>query len=148
MGFIKDLRRGRHAQKDANLLAEEKLYEFVGKEIESGYIREGLWVKATSTASSSEHEDIKREYIRLRVEHLPAESRLFNQIVNEDSIVTEPNITDTKDTSKVDKIEQGGGEIDTSGSDFKGDDSMMITAIQLLVILVVFVTFLMVVALD
>lgn len=59
MDFIKRTITKKQVQKDAELLAEEKLYEYVGKEIEAGNIRSGLWTKATSIATSSDHEDIK-----------------------------------------------------------------------------------------
>ena len=85
MGFIKTLLTRNQVRKDAELLAEEKLYEYVGNEIESGEIRPGLWTKATSTATSSDEKDIKREYIRLRVEHLRAEGRFFEQFLEEAS---------------------------------------------------------------
>ena len=85
MGFIDDIRKGKQARKDAKVLAEEKLYEHIGNEIESGEIRSGLWVKATSIATSSDPEDINREYIRLRVEHLQAEGRLYQQLLEEAS---------------------------------------------------------------
>jgi len=83
MGFLKSVIAKNQARKDVDLLAEEKLYEYVGKEMEAGEIRSGLWTKATSTATSSKNEDIRREYIRLRVKHLNAEGRLFNQLLSE-----------------------------------------------------------------
>lgn len=97
MGFINKTLARKQIREDAELLAEEKLYEYVGTEIESGTIRSGLWTKATTTASSSEHEDIKREYIRLRVEHLHAEGRLFNQFLEE---VTEAEQSKRKTVKK------------------------------------------------
>ena len=42
MGFIKRALTNNQVRKDAELLAEEKLYEYVGNEIDSGEIRPGL----------------------------------------------------------------------------------------------------------
>ena len=79
MGYLKSAIEKKQIRQDAELLAEEKLYEYVGKEIEAGDIRTGLWTKAITLANSSEQGDINREYIRLRIEYLFAEGRLFNQ---------------------------------------------------------------------
>ena len=93
MGFIKKFLITRQAVKISDMAAEEEIYEHVNDEIESG-ISQGLWVKATTSASSSEYEDIKREYIRLRVERLHAEGKLYSQIASEVSESIEPEATD------------------------------------------------------
>ena len=83
MGIFNRIFTKHQVREDAELLAEEKLYEYVGKEIESNNIRSGLWTKATSTAASRDPEDITAEYIRLRVEYLLAEGRLYQQFLQE-----------------------------------------------------------------
>ena len=57
--------------------------------MESGNIRQGLWTKANSTTSSNNSDDIDKEYIRLRVGHLRAEGRLFQQFLDEVSEASE-----------------------------------------------------------
>jgi hypothetical protein len=74
----------------------------VGNEVEAGNIRPGIWTKATSLASSSNEEDIKREYIRLRVELLRAEGRLFQQFIKD--------VSEAADEPPPDKTPGVGGD--------------------------------------
>lgn len=98
-------------RQDINLLAEEKLYEYVAKEMEVGEIRQGLWAKATAQASSAHDADIRRKYIELRVEYLQAEGRLTQQFLeeietaSENEVTSEPNWTETQNASEDDSNE-------------------------------------------
>ena len=75
--------RTHRRNKDLELIIEEKFYEYVAQEIEVGNIRQGLWAKATSEADTSSEPDIKKKYIKLRVEFLKAEGRLYEQLLKE-----------------------------------------------------------------
>lgn len=80
MSLFKKIRK----RQDRALFAEEKLYEYVAKEIAAGEIRQGLWAKAESQAVTSSDADVKRKYIELRVELLGAEGRLQELFLEED----------------------------------------------------------------
>lgn len=64
------------ARKLADSEMEERLYESVRQEIESGEIRSGLWTKAEATANSSDKTEIRAKYIQLRFEQLEAQNQL------------------------------------------------------------------------
>ena len=69
---LKDLNKLNSAK---SRLLEEKLYELVSKEIESGQKRAGLWAKAIAISDGDE-EKTKAEYIKLRVQSVKDENEL------------------------------------------------------------------------
>lgn len=60
-------------------LVEEKLYEQVLREIESGIRRDGLWAKAIQNSNGNDQE-AKALYIRYRVQSLKDEIDISNAI--------------------------------------------------------------------
>jgi hypothetical protein len=83
-----DLAKKTSTRKMVNAEAEERLYDSVRQEYESGEIRSGLWTKAEATANSTENAAIRAKYIQLRFEQLEAQSQ-HNQIVSEKSVATD-----------------------------------------------------------
>lgn len=61
-------------------MAEERIYELVMREIESGERRDGLWLKAVE-ASNGDEKRAKILYIKYRVQSLRDEISLFSNIV-------------------------------------------------------------------
>ena len=83
MGWFKNTKADIQASRDVELLIEEKLYEYVQREMENDDIRPGLWTKANATINTSDIDAVNRKYIQLRVEMLRAEGRLFNRFLEE-----------------------------------------------------------------
>jgi hypothetical protein len=77
-------------RKDLNLLLEEKLYEYAAQEMDAGRIRKGLWAKASSEAISASEADIRRTYLKLRVDSLKAEGRIVDQFMEQIEAATGP----------------------------------------------------------
>tara|TARA_B100000989_G_C19452986_1_gene432644 strand:- start:226 stop:672 length:447 start_codon:yes stop_codon:yes gene_type:complete len=76
-------------------LFEERIYELVSKEIESGQKRVGLWAKALATSDGSE-ERAKSKYIKLRVQSMKDEleldmekQRAFEEHIKEQTVSEE-----------------------------------------------------------
>jgi hypothetical protein len=78
-----DLAKKASTRKLTDSEAEERLYEFVRQELESGEIRNGLWTKAEATANSIEKAAIRARYIQLRFEQLEAQGQLQRHELNE-----------------------------------------------------------------
>lgn len=75
----KDIAAKSSARKLADSEAEERLYDLVRQEYESGDIRSGLWAKAEATALSTEEVAIRAKYFQLRFEQLQAHESLPQQ---------------------------------------------------------------------
>jgi hypothetical protein len=133
MGFIKRALTNNQVRKDKELFVEEKIYEHVSNEIESGEIRPGLWTKASTTAASSNPEDIKREYARLRVEQLYAEGRLFNQLLKETSgaLVAENTISKIPLSKQSHNAEESASEQYKRANQLRYEKSDLNAAIKL-----------------
>ncbi len=101
MGFLNNFLITRQAQKVSDLAAEEEIYAQVKNEVESNNISEGLWAKAASSASSSDYEDVKREYIRLRAERLHEERKLYSQILKETQEIAENGLQQRRVEEKL-----------------------------------------------
>ncbi len=72
----KNLSKKISSRKLADAEAEERLYDFVRQEFESGEIRSGLLTKAEATANSTEKAAIRAKYIQLRFEQLETQGLL------------------------------------------------------------------------
>ena len=94
MGFFSDLKRVTSARKVAVLKAEERLYEFIRDELESGAVSRGIWTKAEISAKSLDEPEIRKKYIQLRYEQLRAEEKLFQQLVDDILRAAEENTQD------------------------------------------------------
>lgn len=114
------------ARKVANSDAEERLYDFIRQEIESGEIRSGLWTKAEATANSIENAAIRAKYIQLRFGQLEAQGQ-HKKVVNEDSAAVAQNHTDTKETSEEISIEQDNEKTDPEYNEYEQSASMGLT---------------------
>lgn len=73
----------------ANRLVEEKIYEKVLGEIESGQRRDGLWAKAISKSRGNEQE-AKAAYIEYRVQSIKDEAEFANVLFNEEEQINKP----------------------------------------------------------
>ena len=89
-------------------LFEERIYELVSKEIESGQKRAGLWAKALATSDGSE-ERAKSKYIKLRVQSMKDEleldmekQRAFEEHIKEQ---TEQNIL-SEEEKRIKKLSE------------------------------------------
>ena len=76
-------------------LEEERLYEFILNEIESGNVRKGLMAKAISLANGNENK-IQAEYIKLRLQSLIDENTVFEAIAGNQSWVREGKSPDAE----------------------------------------------------
>jgi hypothetical protein len=76
-------------------LEEERLYEFILNEIESGNVRKGLMAKAISLADGNENK-IQAEYIKLRLQSLIDENTVFEAIAVNQSWVREGKSPDAE----------------------------------------------------
>ena len=76
-------------------LEEERLYEFILNEIESGNVRKGLMAKAISLADGNENK-IQAEYIKLRLQSLIDENTVFEAIAGNQSWVREGKSPDAE----------------------------------------------------
>ncbi len=84
-------------------LEEERLYEFVMKELKSGERREGLWTKAMVQASGDEKQT-EIEYIKLRVQSLIDEKeRIDREIENKERIDREIKNKERIDRETLDR---------------------------------------------
>lgn len=67
-------------------LVEERLYEMVMDELDSGNIRKGIWGKSLATSNGNDNQ-ARSKYLELRVESLKDEAHVIQSILN-----TEPDI--------------------------------------------------------
>lgn len=82
-----------------NRLIEERLYETVLLEVESGDIRVGLWSKALAQSDGDEKK-AKAKYIVYRVESLRDEAELVRQIEGEINQTAKGDVHYSNDTAK------------------------------------------------
>ena len=62
-------------------LVEERLYEMVMDELESGNIRKGIWAKAVAKSNGNDSQ-AKSKYLELRVESLKDEAQVIQSIID------------------------------------------------------------------
>jgi len=62
-------------------LVEERLYEMVMDELESGNIRKGIWGKALAASNGNDNQ-AKSKYLELRVESLKDEAHVIQSILD------------------------------------------------------------------
>ena len=75
MSFFNKLRRNAAADRKA----EEVLYTVVAREIDSGIIHDGLWLKALEKAGGNESVQTS-EYVKLRVQSLKDDISIVSEL--------------------------------------------------------------------
>jgi len=70
-------------------LVEERLYEMVMDELESGNVRKGIWGKAVAKSNGNDNQ-AKSKYLELRVESLKDEAHVIKSILDTDVVKSEP----------------------------------------------------------
>ena len=68
---------------------DEAVYEQVAREIDSGDLRPGLWVKALAAANGDEQK-AKAEYVRLRAAQIRIQGAAVDTIIKSDKITDAP----------------------------------------------------------
>ncbi len=78
-------------------LVEERLYEMVMDELESGNVRKGIWGKALAQSNGNDNQ-ARSKYLELRVESLKDEAHIIQSILESESKENKPDVI------KVEKI--------------------------------------------
>ena len=85
-------------------LVEERLYEMVMDELETGNIRKGIWGKALAQSNGNDNQ-ARSKYLELRVESLKDEAHVIQSILESDAAKPEPKPELVKPEPKLVKPE-------------------------------------------
>ena len=91
-------------------LAENYVYELVAKELQEGFRKDGLWLRAATEAEGDEQKT-RRLYVRYRVQEIKDELNLKAQLEEEAAAVQA-----VKERSEARKMELAGSE-ETNGNE-------------------------------
>jgi hypothetical protein len=76
-------------------LVEERLYEMVMDELETGNIRRGIWAKAVAKSNGNDNQ-ARSKYLELRVESLKDEAHVIQSILESEENKPKPDLVEPK----------------------------------------------------
>jgi hypothetical protein len=77
-------------------LVEERLYEMVMDELETGNMRRGIWAKAVAKSNGNDNQ-ARSKYLELRVESLKDEAHVIQSILESEE--NKPNLIEPESNS-------------------------------------------------